>query len=396
MTTLKVLNVGQGDSSIISITRGCIYDRHDIYIDLGNGKYDVSQVGDVSCKKILMLSHAHQDHIGGLSMFMNTFGFNKELVEIWMPLFFEEICIITDKILNLRGIQNVSQMSGALMSAQNTVSSFYLLQKLSEETLVNMKGIYKGMGICNHFDVFHPPVDPGFILELTEEEINEYIDMLERTNYSEIYDWFPNPVALELINILKGKGSREDRGRKKIFKDFEDEDFNVIKSHFSYGLLLKLRNDINKFIKSPDNRSFESLFNSLKNSSNNCSIVFKYINKNLDVLFTGDISKKILNHLTKEYELKSKIIKIPHHGSKYNLSKRALKKIDPTYAIISHGNGRFGRQKDPHPNIEVIKMLNDLKINAIYTNDVIKNNKVVINKPSNYQVGPQIEYYDKY
>jgi beta-lactamase superfamily II metal-dependent hydrolase len=397
MNKLKVLNVGQGDATILSINDACRYQDYDIFVDLGNGKYDVSKLGDPYSQKILVLSHAHQDHIGGLSLFISSLGSNKDLKEIWMPLFFEEICIITDKILQLRGIQNVSYMNGALLSAKNTVSAFHLLQKLSKSTSINMVGIYEGYRLCYHLDFFHPPIDPAFTLGLTNEEISQYIESLEETDYAEIYSWFSEPYATELISMLRQNEIRDDQfSQNGTFTNFENQDLREIRSRFSFGLLLKLRNSINKFVQNPGNMSFISLFNLLKKSSNDCSIVFKYFNNNLDVLFTGDISKKILDHLTKRNSLEAKILKIPHHGSKNNLSKRTLKQINPTYAIISHGNGRFGRQRDPHPNKEVIKMLNDLNITSIFTNDVIKNNKVIISRPNKVQIAPQIEYYDKY
>ncbi|MDN4074921.1 MBL fold metallo-hydrolase [Fictibacillus terranigra] len=395
MSTLKVLNVGQGDSSILSIEKGCLYNEHDIYIDLGNGQYDVSQAGAPLHNKILILSHAHQDHIGGLLFFINSLGHKNGLKEIWMPLFFEEISLITDKILNLRGIQNVSYINGAFLSAKNTVSAFHLLHKLSKSTSIKMIGIYEGRRSCNHFDFFHPLLDPETILGLTEKEITEYINKLEKSNFAEIRQWFSEPYAQELINILERHRFR-DGIEHLFFNNLEISNFSSLRTRFSYGLLLKLRESIVKFVEKPSDSSFIAIFNVLKKSSNDCSIVFKFIKNKLDVLFTGDISKKILTYLTIKHSLTATVLKIPHHGSKHNLNKKTLKLINPTYAIISHGNKKFGRQSDPHPNKEIIEMLESLNVSTLYTNDVIKNEKILIKKPSNINFGPHIEYFDKY
>ncbi|MFJ8090718.1 hypothetical protein ACIQ7N_21300 [Lysinibacillus sp. NPDC095746] len=402
MNKLKVLNVEQGDSLILSIDEHCKYSERDIFIDLGNGRYDVSRVSNPNYKKILLLSHAHEDHIGGLSLFINSLNTNNSnLEEIWMPLFFNEVSIITEKILSLKGIQNVSHMNGSLLSAKNTASSFYLLKKLSKTTSIKMEGVYKGRSKCEcaHIKIFQPTLDPALILGLSNNEIESYIEKLETTNYDEFYKWFTESDAKEVINFLQGNqynNNDMEYGWSVYSNPVINEDLLNITSKFSYGLFLKLRKFINEFVEKPTNISFNKLYNSLKESSNNCSIVFKYINDDLDVLFTGDIGKHILDYLSmNNNDLMAKILKVPHHGSKYNLNKRTLKRINPSYAIISHGNGKFGRQIDPHPNIEVIRMLDDLKVKSLYTNDVEKNNKIIINRPNKIDVWPKVEYYDK-
>ena len=75
-----------------------------------------------------------------------------------------------------------------------------------------------------------------------------------------------------------------------------------------------------------------------------------------------------------------KIFKFPHHGSKTSLDKKVLKSLSPEIVIISHGNGCFGRQKDPHPNFEVIQALDKMNIPTAYTNDVVKNGKLMKKK----------------
>ncbi len=404
-SVLKVLNVGQGDSSIITIQDGCKYADYDIFIDVGNGLgvKDVSNVGR-STNQILILSHAHEDHIGGLSRFISTSGISGGLKEIWMPLFFEEISIITEKILQLRGIQHVSMQNGAYLSAKNAVSSFHMLRTLSAHTRIKMRGMFEGKRSCAHFQVYHPPIDPAWCLGISQAQVQDYIRELEESNYAEIRSWFHvEAYSSQIIRFLRSGNpdfreiNREDDGFSgTTFFSPNDEIPVNVRTNFSHGLLLSLRKLIAQFIEKPGDKSLQQMYDALKKTSNDCSIVFKYLNHNLDVLFTGDIGKNILDHLTKKHGLKAAILKVPHHGSKRNLSISTLKSIGPKYAIISHNNGRFGRQKDPHPNQEVIDMMNQLKINAIYTNDVIKNNVTIVQKPARVNVGPSLEYYDTY
>ena len=66
------------------------------------------------------------------------------------------------------------------------------------------------------------------------------------------------------------------------------------------------------------------------------SIVMKLSYKDFSILFTGDIYKKGEKELVDEYgkELKSTVLKVPHHGDYYTSNSREfLKAISPMYAI---------------------------------------------------------------
>ena len=73
-------------------------------------------------------------------------------------------------------------------------------------------------------------------------------------------------------------------------------------------------------------------------------------------------------------------MKVPHHGSKENLDEKILTAIDPKTAIISHNNGRFGRAKDSHPNMEVLTLLEKKHIKILITNDVVKDGLTYMQK----------------
>lgn len=103
---------------------------------------------------------------------------------------------------------------------------------------------------------------------------------------------------------------------------------------------------------------FESRNNYIKeNAINNNSIVFKYIDRNVSVLYTGDIEKLAEESLIKEYggtnQLAANILKVSHHGSKTSTTEKILDLVNPKIAVISVGrNNTFG-----HPNIEVLQRL---------------------------------------
>jgi competence protein ComEC len=89
---------------------------------------------------------------------------------------------------------------------------------------------------------------------------------------------------------------------------------------------------------------------------NNSSIVIKMTYSHFTALFAGDLEKTAQPDLLKNPDLKSKILKVPHHGSLNGLSNEFLNQIKPEVAVISVGeNNSYG-----HPAAETLKKLNDI------------------------------------
>lgn len=115
---------------------------------------------------------------------------------------------------------------------------------------------------------------------------------------------------------------------------------------------------------------------------NDNSIVVKISYGNMSFLFPADASKNVEDQLIYSgYNLKSDVLMLGHHGSKYSSSKEFLKEVNPKLAIISVGkNNRYG-----HPSNEVLNLLNKKNIKILRTdfdgNIIIKchGNKIKIN-----------------
>ncbi|MFA6145728.1 MAG: ComEC/Rec2 family competence protein [Patescibacteria group bacterium] len=97
----------------------------------------------------------------------------------------------------------------------------------------------------------------------------------------------------------------------------------------------------------------------LKDDNNPNSLVFKLVNNQNKILFTGDATSEIEKILSdNNYDLRSQVLKVGHHGSKYSSDADFLEKISPIYGIISVGqNNKFG-----HPSLRVLTNLE--KINS--------------------------------
>lgn len=87
---------------------------------------------------------------------------------------------------------------------------------------------------------------------------------------------------------------------------------------------------------------------------NKNSMIFKVKIKGISILITGDISEEGEKMLLKRYRntniLKSDILKVPHHGSRYSSSDAFIKAVSPKVAIIGVGKNNYG-----HPSNVVIE-----------------------------------------
>jgi len=89
-------------------------------------------------------------------------------------------------------------------------------------------------------------------------------------------------------------------------------------------------------------------------------IVAKLVYKNASAIFTCDAPQDVEDHLiaisssdSASTSLKSDLLKVGHHGSKYSSSNEFLEAVDPEFAAISVGaNNRYG-----HPTPETLSRL---------------------------------------
>jgi len=85
---------------------------------------------------------------------------------------------------------------------------------------------------------------------------------------------------------------------------------------------------------------------------NAAALVEKLQSNGLTFLFTADIESKIEKILAQKYDLKTDVLKVSHHGSKYSSSEEFLKETQPKLSIIEVGKNSYG-----HPTKEVLERL---------------------------------------
>lgn len=96
---------------------------------------------------------------------------------------------------------------------------------------------------------------------------------------------------------------------------------------------------------------------------NKNSLVLRVNVKGSSVLMTGDIDEKGEKTLIADTDIKTDILKIAHHGSRYSSCEKFIAVAAPKIAVIQVGKNTYG-----HPSEEVIKRLEEHKI-AVLRND---------------------------
>lgn len=94
------------------------------------------------------------------------------------------------------------------------------------------------------------------------------------------------------------------------------------------------------------------------NDDNSNSIVLKFYIEGFSFLFTADIGIEEEKLLVEKYNknLQSNVLKVSHHGASTSSDLLFLQYVKPDYSIISAGK----ENKYNHPNIEVLKRLNNI------------------------------------
>lgn len=121
------------------------------------------------------------------------------------------------------------------------------------------------------------------------------------------------------------------------------------------------------------NLSEEDIYNAYYNPGrterlkNNTSLVFKLTYGEFTVLFTGDIYKQADKVLTETYgsELKSTVLKVPHHGEFYTANgPDFVKAVSPDVAILQDNQYMLL----PISNLVISKIYRDINATLLYRN----------------------------
>jgi competence protein ComEC len=202
-------------------------------------------------------------------------------------------------------------------------------------------------------------IDLAFISHPQLDHFGGFLDLLNKYDFGAF--------------IINGREA-DDKKREiynKLISKLEERKIPVITLNANDKI--KYKNNLIEII-SPDKNWIQSA------ELNDTSLVFRAKNPNFSILFTGDSGNNLLNYLSEKFDLKSNILKIPHHGSKYSFSEKFLKATSPNLALIGVGiKNRYN-----HPSKEFIDGLNNLNIPFFRTD--LAGNIVISFKNNNFFV----------
>ena len=89
---------------------------------------------------------------------------------------------------------------------------------------------------------------------------------------------------------------------------------------------------------------------------NNMSVVLKLTYKGYSFMLSGDAEKEVESQILKAgYDISADVYKGAHHGSSTSNSKKFVKAVNPTYAVLSYEEGNsYG-----HPHRETVGLFNE-------------------------------------
>jgi len=172
-------------------------------------------------------------------------------------------------------------------------------------------------------------------------------------------------VGLVILNGVYLKTDNYDQ----FLNTIEDNKVKVLIAEA--GVAVHFDKNLEFDIISPDKNLSDLVFNkqsegfgSNSNDVNSTSIVGKLIYNNFSIMFMGDATSKIENQLLAYGDsLKSDILKVGHHGSKYSSFTNFLKTVAPKAGIIEAGAKNFYG----HPSQAALSRLGMFNVNIFRT-----------------------------
>lgn len=350
---LQAINVWQWDSFILER----LYWKNDLVIDTWWWKVNFAIHLDKLKTYDLLLTHSHKDHIWGFQYIIQE---KIKIENIYVPIVFNELYKIFYMIVN--------NWKKYLTKSQ---SSYLKEDKKTLDELGDWIG-YINKNKINVIWVYH------WYKETDTTFLNPFID--EKSLLTLF--WIPKEFDLKV-------DERVEYTKWIIEWEFEWEELLISQNNNNYNfeqktkimeiLLFWLQEKLNIFIEKQDVESYRELSKEFHKYPNKCSIVFQYnCNMETTILMTWDAEidnfELIMKSALSEH-LKSKILKVPHHGSKWALNKEVINFINPKISVISHDNRVFWWWES-HPHCEVLENLLLLPENKIYmTNSITKPKK---------------------
>jgi competence protein ComEC len=195
--------------------------------------------------------------------------------------------------------------------------------------------------------------DDKFVVDYIKDLYYDRIDYIVGTHPHEDHIGGLDTVinTFEIQNVYMPKVEHTTKTFKDVLLAVKNKNLKIKTA--KAGVNIIDNNDLQIDIIAPVSNEYEDL--------NNYSAVVKIAYKDNTFLFMGDAEKISEEEITAD--VKADVIKIGHHGSHTSTSEEFLKRVSPTYAVITVGKDNdYG-----HPHVETINLLNKSNIKVFRT-----------------------------
>jgi competence protein ComEC len=211
-------------------------------------------------------------------------------------------------------------------------------------------------------------IDGGPSEQILLEKLGKYIPFWDREIETVIATHPDQDHIQGLLAVIKNYQvdnliETSVKSESQLDKKFEElvQQKNIAKISGENGVTIRL-DGAELDVISPDGETPDAVVK----DTNSYSIVTRLVFGKNSFLFTGDLPDSEEHKLIgRSADLKSSVLKVSHHGSKYASSEDFLEKVQPEMAVISVGkNNRFG-----HPAPEALERLKKNRINILRTDE---------------------------
>ena len=270
----------------------------------------------------------------------------KLIVLVILLLSYAYTTFINTENKNQEGPIKERKTEDVIFAGENTLNVYFIDVGQADSILLENKGHYMLIDAGNNED------GPKLVNYFNEQDIKEF-------------------------DYVVGTHAHEDHigGMDDIIKNFKINNFympDAITTTKTFEDVLDALEETNVIFQTPKvNQTFNLQDTTITTLSvtadeknlNDTSIVLKVKYGTNTFLFMGDASTKIEKNLLNK-DIKSDVLKVGHHGSRYSTSLEFLKKVSPEYAVISVGENNTYK----HPHEEILKRLEEQNI-QIYRTD---------------------------
>lgn len=270
----------------------------------------------------------------------------KLIVLVILLLSYAYTTFINTENKNQEGPIKERKTEDVIFADENTLNVYFIDVGQADSILLENKGHYMLIDAGNNED------GPKLVNYFNEQDIKEF-------------------------DYVVGTHAHEDHigGMDDIIKNFKIDNFympDAITTTKTFEDVLDALEETNVTFQTPKvNQTFNLQDTTITTLSvtadeknlNDTSIVLKVKHGTNTFLLMGDASTKIEKNLLNK-DIKSDVLKVGHHGSRYSTSLEFLKKVSPEYAVISVGENNTYK----HPHEEILKRLEEQNI-QIYRTD---------------------------